>query len=55
MRTITRLLFPRQQLYHEAKPRKIVVVEGDNKLGIIEILSRFVFYYTEENIHVICR
>lgn len=27
--------------YHEAKPRKIVAVEGDNKLAIVQIVNMY--------------
>lgn len=49
-RTIASLLAPCQQLFHEAKPRnervEIVEVEGDNKLVIVRLVSRWIFYYT---------
>lgn len=52
-RTIASLLAPCQQLFHEAKPRneivKIVEVMGDNKLAIVRLVSRWIFYYTEED------
>lgn len=39
---------PSQQLFPEANPREIVAVEEDNnKLAIV---SKWVFYYAEENL-----
>lgn len=42
---------PSQQLFPEANPREIVAVEEDNnKLAIVRIVSKYVFYYAEENL-----
>lgn len=50
MWTIERLLPHRQQLFHEAKLKDIVAVQGrGDKLAIVKIVSKWVFDHTEEN------
>lgn len=37
------------------KPRGIVAVEGDNKLAFVQIVSKKVFYYTEDKHFLECK
>lgn len=56
MKMIASLLFQtRLQLFDEAKPREIVAVEGDNKLAFVQIVSKKVFYYTEDKHFLECK
>lgn len=50
MWTIASLLSPKTAtiLQGEGSPREKVAVFGDNKLAIVRIVSKEVFYYTEK-------
>lgn len=49
IRTITSLLLPKTATILRGEPRKIIVVEGNNKLDIVLIASKLVSYSTREN------